>query len=119
MNRTLISCLLAITAAASASAFADDITIEDHPFVPTLTREQVRGELAQFKASGVDPWAENYDPLAGFASTKTRAQVTAEYLQSRDEVSAFTGEDSGSTYLAAGTRRGMPPVYAGAGVSAQ
>lgn len=33
-------------------------------------------------------------------SVRTRAQVRAEYLRSRDVVAALTGEDSGSAYLA-------------------
>jgi len=32
----------------------------------------------------------------GFQSTNTRAQVVGEYLASRNQVAAMTGEDSGS-----------------------
>ena len=35
-----------------------------------------------------------------FVSTATRAEVCAEYIAQRDRVAAFTGEDSGSAYLA-------------------
>ncbi len=35
-----------------------------------------------------------------FTPTLTREQVLREFQQSRDEVAAFTGEDSGSMYLA-------------------
>jgi hypothetical protein len=35
-----------------------------------------------------------------FSPTLTREQVLQEFQQSRDEVAAFTGEDSGSMFLA-------------------
>ena len=34
-----------------------------------------------------------------FSSTKTRAQVQAEYVTERNQVAALTAEDSGSAYL--------------------
>src|SRR4051812_9370091 len=99
MNRTLAVALLAISAA--SSALADDITIDPTPFVSTRTRAEVQAELRQFKQAGVNPWAQGYDQLARLRSTKTRAQVTAEYLQSREEAAALGAEDSGSAWLAA------------------
>ena len=53
----------------------------------------------QFRHSGVNPWADDYNQLAQFHSTSTRAEVQAAYRASRDEVAAFTGEDSGSAYM--------------------
>lgn len=86
--------------AAAGSVFADDITVDATPFVSTATRAQVQAELAQFKQSGANPWSNRYNPLAQFTSQRTRAQVQAEYVDARDRVAAFTGEDSGSAYLA-------------------
>jgi len=103
MNRYAIAIALA-TIAAAGQAFADDITIETTPFVSTATRAQVQQELAQFKASGVNPWSQSYNQLAGFQSSRSRADVTAEYVRSRDAVAAITGEDSGSAFLAGGQR---------------
>ena len=40
-----------------------------------------------------------------FVSQKTRAEVRADYIASRNEVNAFTGEDSGSAYLQASNGR--------------
>ena len=98
MNR---KSLLALALAATATgAFADDITIDPTPFVSTATRAQVQAELAAFQESGRDPWARQYDPLADFRSQRSREEVKAEYVQARDRVAAFTGEDSGSAYLA-------------------
>lgn len=37
---------------------------------------------------------------SAFSSTKSRAEVTAEFLAQRDRVDALTSEDSGSRYLA-------------------
>ena len=54
--------------------------------------------LARLAANG--PWTDDYIPGAPIVGGKTRAEVTAEYMSSRDTVAAFTAEDSGSTYLA-------------------
>lgn len=98
MNRNT---LIAFALASSATmAFADDITIDPTPFVSTATRAEVQAELARFEASGSDPWSRQYNPLSDFNSERSRAEVTAEYVQARDRVAAFTGEDSGSAYLA-------------------
>ena len=58
-------------------------------------------ELAEYQKPGINPWSTSYNPLKYFRSTKTRPEVTAEYLASRDEVHALTGEDSGSAWLRA------------------
>jgi hypothetical protein len=46
-----------------------------------------------------DTYGEGWDPQPTFQSTRTRADVIAEMRQARTEQAAFTGEDSGSTYL--------------------
>ena len=99
MNRnTVIAIALA---AAAGTSFADDITIETTPFISTATRAEVQADLQAFKKSGVNPRSTRYNPLAQFSSQRTRAEVTAEYINVRDRVAAFTGEDSGSSYLSA------------------
>jgi hypothetical protein len=65
-----------------------------------MSRAEVQADLQQFRASGIDPWSQSYDQLAGFRSERTRAEVTAEYTAERDQVAAMNGEDSGSIYLA-------------------
>ena len=42
-----------------------------------------------------------YNPLKSFQGSRSRAEVRAEYIASRDSVAAMTREDSGSAYLAA------------------
>jgi hypothetical protein len=116
MNRTLIAALALV---AASSAFAESPLTAGTPFAGTRTRADVQADLQQYKASGVNPWAQSYNPLRSFQSTKTRAQVTAEYLQSRDESAALTGEDSGSAYLSARKPGGAAPVLAGQPTNAQ
>ena len=99
MNRTH-ALSLAIVLVAAGNAFADDITIDPHPFVSTASRAEVQEELRRFRLAGHNPWADEYNPVAHFRGSLTRAEVTAEYMGSRATVAAFTGEDSGSTHLA-------------------
>jgi hypothetical protein len=116
MNRTLIA---AIALVAASSAFAESPLVDNRPFTGAKSRAEVQAELQQFKASGVNPWAQSYNQLRGFEGSKTRAQVTADYLQSRDETAALTGEDSGSAYLSARTPSVAGAVLAGQPVNAQ
>jgi hypothetical protein len=59
---------------------------------------EVQQELAEFK-KGPNPWSSSYNPMAAFHSTKTRAEVEAEYLANREAVAATTGQDGGSMSL--------------------
>ncbi|MDB5856495.1 MAG: hypothetical protein JWQ76_184 [Ramlibacter sp.] len=108
MNRNFALSLLLATAAVG-NAFADDITMDNTPFTSTLSRAQVQADLQQARAAGVDPWAQDYDHLAGLRSDRTRAEVTAEYIAERDEVASLNGEDSGSVQMA---RRDLPQPIA-------
>lgn len=97
--------------AMSAAAFAGQVLAEtpyavpEQPFTSTKSRAEVQAELAQYKQAGVNPWSTTYNQLRGFKSATTRDAVTAEYIASRDQVAAFTGEDSGSAYLSANQNR--------------
>ena len=117
MNRTIAIAAIALVAA--SSAFAESPLVDTRPFAGAKTRAEVQAELQQFQAAGVNPWAQEFDQLRGFKSATTRAQVTAEYLQSRDETAALTAEDSGSAWLAARTPVVAAPVLAGQPVNAQ
>lgn len=105
MNRSA----LALAAALSVTAIAAQAETPDAagqfatPATATASRAQVEAQFADYRKAGVNPWSISYNPLKGFQAQKTRAQVTGEYLASRNAVSAMTGEDSGSAYLA-GTR---------------
>jgi hypothetical protein len=115
MTRTLIAALALV---AASSAFAEGPLVENTPFTSTKTRAEVQAELQQYKASGVNPWDKAYDQLRGLQGAKTRAQVTAEFLQSRDATAAFTGEDSGAAFLSARMPHVAGPVLAGTPVNA-
>lgn len=111
--RSLIATAFAVaTLAAGGTAFAQTTPYGQEggqldTFAPAKTRAQVQDELVQFRAEyPVSPWSFRYNPLATFKSATTRADVTAAYIADRDAVAAFTGEDSGSAYLAQGTSHG-------------
>jgi hypothetical protein len=99
MNRTY---LLSLSAAILAAGYAcaGEITVDPEPFVSIASRAEVQQDLKQFRATGSNPWADAYNPLASFRSGTSRASVTAEFMAWRNEVAAFSGEDSGSSYLA-------------------
>ena len=104
MNRK-IAFTLVLASVAAGSAFAESPRTETGAFQSGVSRQQVQAELQQHRQTGIDTFADGYNPLHGFRGTRTRADVTAEYIASRDLVSAFNGEDSGSRYLA---RRELP-----------
>ena len=102
MNRTTLA-LAAVLSVAAFAAHADDMDRSGqfaNSVTPTATRAQVQAQLVEYKKTGVNPWATSYNQLSSFRGQNTRAQVTGEYLASRNAVAAMTGEDSGSAYLA-------------------
>jgi len=111
MNRNLASALAIVSTAAAAialatlapgKAYADDITVENTPFVGSRTRAEVETELlgqaAQVRA-GTSEWATQYNQPARIKSALTSEEAKAEYKTSRPFVNALTGEDSGSAYF--------------------
>ena len=105
MNRKLASALVLAAAAMggnafAGNAFAGDITIDTTPFVSTASRADVQAQVTSSRQAGTSPWSMQYNPLAGFKGEKSRDQVSAEYVASRNQVAAFNSEDSGSAYLA-------------------
>ena len=69
----------------------------DPPFVSTLSREEVTAELKKPYPNG-NPWSGQYNMFQQ-KSTTTPEQVQGEFLRAREEVNAFTSEDSGSGFL--------------------
>jgi hypothetical protein len=115
MNRNLAS-TLTITATAAAAfalaalacnnAYADDITVDNTPFVSSKTRAEVRAEVMnQDMGIASSEWTAQMNHPRQPTSDLTREQVTAEYLAARREVSALNAEDSGSFYFAMLPRR--------------
>jgi hypothetical protein len=124
MTRNLASALtiastaaaaFAFAAIASSNAYADDITIDNTPFVSTKTRAEVQaevmGQAEQLRIANSE-WSTQSDH-ASLHSDLTRAQATADYVAARREVNAFNGEDSGSSYLASLQRRRHGVIMAG------
>jgi hypothetical protein len=117
MNRILASTLaitttaaavLAAAAIASGNAYADDITVDNTPFVSSRTRAEVQAEvMGQSEALSMasSEWATQLNQAPQPQSAYTRAQAKAEYIASRSEVNALTAEDSGSSYFARLPRR--------------
>ena len=89
--------LLAAGVIASTTAYADDITVEQSPFVSSRTREAVSAEL-KTPYPGGNPWSGAYNMFQA-PSTATSEQVQGEYTMNRDRANAFHGEDSGSVYI--------------------
>jgi hypothetical protein len=118
MNRKIASALVVAAATLAGTAFAETPGT-DAPFHGSYSRAQVQAELAAYKQAGVNPWSTQYNPLKTFKSAKTRDAVVAEYVASRDAVAAFTGEDSGSAYLAQGVVAPVRDTLAGVPVNAQ
>ena len=120
MNRQIAAYVLTVAAAGfAAAAQADEITVDTQPFVSTASRAEVQGQLQQYRRAGVNPWSQFYNPLASFKSATSRAEVTSEFLRSRDETAALTAEDSGSAWLTGRAPVAAPPVLAGQPANAQ
>ncbi len=112
MNRTTSTALAVATAAAAAAiaiasgdAFADDITIDNTPFVSTLSRAEVRSELLKQPdhwRHASDEWTSQLNgvPQLNGTSTVAKGQARSDYKTNRLEVNALNGEDSGSFHLA-------------------
>jgi hypothetical protein len=107
--------IVAIALAAAGAAYADGPTIDTAAAVaaaPTKTRAEVKAELAKsLRAASTGLWSESYNPLTMTRPAKTRNRVLDELELARDSghLRAFSGEDSGSAYMAArSTRRSAP-----------
>ncbi|NPC56323.1 DUF4148 domain-containing protein [Caenimonas soli] len=117
MNRHLASTLSVTTTAAAALAFvaiassrahADDITVDNTPFVSSKTRAEVQAEvMGPSRSPNIASlaWSSRMNHAPQTMSDFTRAQATAEYLAARDQVHALNAEDSGSSYFASVPRR--------------
>jgi hypothetical protein len=125
MNRNLASTLaltttaaaaIALAALASSNAYADDITIDNTPFVSTRTRAEVQAEVmgqAEALRMANSEWSTQSNQASLPHSDFTRAQAKAEYIAARREVNALNAEDSGSSYFASLPRRVHDNIVAG------
>lgn len=100
MNTKITVSSLVLAAAFAGNALAESPIEGNDSFAAARTRAEVQAELGAYRQAGVNPWSTWYNPLRSFQSQTSREAVVADYLASRDQVQAFTGEDSGSAYLA-------------------
>ena len=98
MQRIVIAAVLVAGFAGSALA-ETPLAVPAAPFASTKTQAEVQAELVAYQRAGVNPWSASYNPLRSFQSTNTREAVTADYIASREQVHAVTGEDSGAEWL--------------------
>jgi hypothetical protein len=107
MNPHLASSLALVAAAAAAAllvasgnAYADDITLDNTPFMSKASRSDVTSDL--YKRPGPSPLTEwstqQSEPVQG-TSSYTPSQARGDYIRSRGVVSSLTSEDSGSSYF--------------------
>jgi hypothetical protein len=109
MNAKITVSSLVLAAAFAGNAFAESPIQANDSFAGAKSRAEVQAELGSYKKAGVNPWSNWYNPLRTFQSQTSRDAVVAEYLASRDQVNAFTAEDSGSAYLARTHTPGVAP----------
>lgn len=111
MNRNLASALaiagtaaaaVALAAISAGKAYADDITIDNTPFVSSRSRAEVQAELlgqADVLRAAASEWSLQSNQPPRVQSAYTSAQAQAEYKASRDYLRALYAEDSGSAWI--------------------
>jgi hypothetical protein len=112
----MAAAVLAVAAIASGNAYADDITIDNTPFVSSRTRDEVRAEVmgqSDVLRNASSEWAMQLNQAAQPRSAYTQEQAKAEYIAARHEVNALNAEDSGSSYFAALPRSVGPQRHLG------
>jgi hypothetical protein len=100
---------IAATAAAVAvalvsprNAYAESTAEYTTPFTSTRSRAEVQAELmggSELLRTGSSEWAMQHNEPMALKSDETREHARAEYKFARQEVTAVTEEDSGSTYF--------------------
>ncbi|NML43904.1 hypothetical protein HHL11_09100 [Ramlibacter sp. G-1-2-2] len=116
MNRYLLATVVCAGAALANMAFAENYGEGWDPqptFHSTMTRAEVAAGVQQGQAQAFTGEDSGSAYLAAHApaSTTTRADAVADYKQSRNEVAAMNGEDSGSMMLAQARRMTPRPVH--------
>lgn len=114
MHRSIATAIAIAAAAWTGNGFADDITVDTTPFASTKTRAEV---LTELKSPSPNFWSSQYNMFSIKSSTSNR-ELMDEYIKVRPEVSALTGEDSGSALFtqlgykgtASTTTMGGPPA---------
>ena len=113
MQRIIITAIVAANFASFAGSVLAETpnAVPEAPFASAKTRAEVQAELTAYRSAGVNPSSISYNPLRNFHGTTTREAVRAGYLAEREQVHAFTSEDSGSGLLSAARRPARAPRY--------
>lgn len=119
MNAKSIITAIALATGFAGAAFAEGPIQSNDVFTGAKTRAEVQADLAAYRQAGVNPWSISYNPLRSFRGTASRDAVVADYIASRDQVRAVTGEDSGSAYFAQERSLAAPANLAGTPARAQ
>jgi hypothetical protein len=107
---------------AAATVYADEADPSNQYAIQapgTQTRAAVAQQFQQYRAEGVNPWSNWYNPLKTFRGERTRAEVRAEYIRDRAAVAGMNAEDSGSAWLATHKPAAPGSQVAGEPVKAQ
>lgn len=129
MNRSALA-LATVLATAGFAAHAESPDLSGQ-FAQSVTAAPAAVQSVGFPAerakathqaapgNSANPWSTRFNPVDGFRSQRTRAEVTADYIANRDRVAAFTSQDSGSAYLSANRGQQVGSVVAGQPANAQ
>jgi hypothetical protein len=120
-SATAIAAVACAAVLSAGRVYAETPTIDKTPFVSQRSAAEVRAEVMayrrQLSSAGVE-WTLNRNDPQPIASTTTPAEARAAYLAAREETSALTSEDSGSSSLARRAVAMTPrPVMVSAGAA--
>ncbi|WP_332815200.1 hypothetical protein [Ramlibacter sp.] len=125
MNRRIVSAIASSSTAVAAftvlmtgSAIAESpfAGVDTTPFAGTRSRAEVQAEVMSNRdtlTAAASEWRMQANEPKQLMSGRTRAQATAEYVGSRDQVHALNAEDSGSAYFAQMPQQAGPTQVAG------
>lgn len=108
---TTVAAAVVAAAILSSNAFADDITVDNKPFVSNRSRADVQAELmrgAELGRTGASEWSMQHNELPQPKTAYTREQARSEYKNAREDVHALQAEDSGSSYFAIRSKSAIP-----------
>jgi hypothetical protein len=100
-------------------AYAESTAEYTTTFVSTLSRAEVRAQLAarpELLSTGSGEWSTQYNQPVVLKSSHTSEQARSEYKAARLEVRAVNAEDSGSSYFKRTPARNTGAVMGGPAV---
>lgn len=115
---TIVGAIASTAALTTGEARAESPTIDTPAFVSARARTDVQADVLthrQVLSAAGGEWKMQRDEPRAADSSYTRAEAQAAFLAARQETSALTSEDSGSSYFARRAQRAQAmPVNVGA-----